>query len=318
MVHTKMLLHVEPQLKILYFNIEIVERYFNNPKYYIRDYGYRGRISIRDEFYKEEDVIDSEYINDYGMAYRKNAASKERYVGVFLRDLSKLNLEAQYRWRSFLLPNQEEYSVNSGFVENLIHGDWVENVSVYDALLEEIILINKMCDNMCIPHLFRKEILPHECNAPLHYRHVFLPTLKNYYDFLTVLEKVVVHNINVKSFLKNSTVVRAIERKDEDDKDKGSITMLHEWLRMNIRTTTEDIEEIIIKPLKEIRKERQIPAHELYENKHDVKLYEKQDDLIQNTYAAVRTIRLFYMNHPSNKYIAIPEYLITGKKIVVY
>jgi len=314
---TKMLLNGEPQLKILYFSIEIIERYFNNPKYLIRDSGYRGTISIKDEFYDEEDILDSEYIQDYGMAYKKDATSKERYVGVFLRDLSKLILEAQYRWRSFLLPDNDNYIVNYGFIKNLIYGEWVETVSIYDALLEEIVLINKMCNSMGIQPLFRNEIKPHGYNEPLHYRHIFLPTIKNYYDFLTVLEKLVVHNINSKTFLKVANLIRAVERKDENGREKGSLTMFQEWLRINIRTS-EDPVALIIKPLRNIREERQIPAHELYENKHDVRLYEKQDELIQNTYAAVRAIRLFFANHPSNKGIETPEYLITGEKIVIY
>ena len=93
--------------------------------------------------------------------------------------------------------------------------------------------------------------------------------------------------------------------------------MMSEWLKQNIRTN-EDIDELIINPLKSIRKIRQVPAHEIYSNQYDKSLFKKQNEMILETYKAVRSIRLFFANYPGNRSIKIPEYLITGEKIRVY
>ena len=40
--------------------------------------------------------------------------------------------------------NQQDYLINEGFYKNLILGEWVDEVSIYDAILDEMIVINKM------------------------------------------------------------------------------------------------------------------------------------------------------------------------------
>lgn len=74
------------QFDIIFFDVEILERY-NNPKFLIMDNGYRGCISIRDEFYDESG--ENEYIKDYGMAYI-DGDKLNRAIGVFVIDLAKL------------------------------------------------------------------------------------------------------------------------------------------------------------------------------------------------------------------------------------
>ena len=152
---------------------------------------------------------------------------------------------------------------------------------------------------------------------PEGYRNIFLPSLKNYYDFILVLEKMLVHNISYKTFQKKTPYIISVERTDERGKDKGSLVMFDEWLNKNI-STKEDMSELIIKPLKNIRKIRQKPAHELTSNKYDISLYKKQIDLMNDTYSAIRAIRLFFSNHPLTKNIEVPEYLITGEDIISY
>ncbi len=44
----------------------------------------------------------------------------------------------------------------------------------------------------------------------------------------------------------------------------------------------------------------------------------QQNEIIIETYKAIRSIRLFFANYPGNKEIEIPEYLITGEKIRIY
>jgi len=61
-----------------------------------------------------------------------------------------------------------------------------------------------------------------------------------------------------------------------------------------------------------------VPAHEIYSNKYDKSLIKRQNEVILETYSAIRSIRLFFANYPGNKDIKIPEYLITGENIRVY
>ena len=146
---------------------------------------------------------------------------------------------------------------------------------------------------------------------------ILLPTLKNYYDFVLVLEKLLVHNISVKTFQKDVGVIRAIERKNDDGTDKGSLVMFKEWMEKNVRANF-DIDDVIIAPLKKIRKIRQSPAHEMYSNKYDLDVYEMQKALVNESYEALRAIRSLFMGHPLAKTVIVPDYLLTGKNIVFY
>jgi len=312
---TKMLLEGQGQLKIVFFKIEILETYFQDPRYKVFWYDYRGSIVVSDEFYDEN--LESEYIKDFGLGYHKEKLYEERVVGVFLGDLAELSLNAQLKWKANYLENQQDYFINDGFYKNLILGEWVDEVSIYDAILDEMIIINKMCENMGIPHLFRKTYEPHTFEKPEDYRIMFLPTLKNYYSFVLVLEKIIIHNINYKTFITTAKYIKPVERKDGKGNLKHSLNMMSEWLKQNI-STNEDIDKLIINPLKSIRKIRQVPAHEIYSNQYDKLLYKKQNEIILETYKAIRSIRLFFANYPGNQDIEIPEYLITGEKIRVY
>ena len=93
--------------------------------------------------------------------------------------------------------------------------------------------------------------------------------------------------------------------------------MFKEWMEKNARANF-DIDDVIIAPLKKIRKIRQSPAHEMYSNKYDLNVYEMQKALVDESYEALRAIRSLFMGHPLAKGVIIPDYLLTGKNIVFY
>jgi len=144
-VYTAMLQGGAGQFEIRYFDVKALEDYFNNPKYDIFDSGYRGSISIRNECYKDEEDDDDDLIKDYGMAYPKKDPDSDRAVAVFIRDLAKLSEKSQMRWASYEKIDQTAWIANGGFIKNLMLGEWVNEIWVYDAILKEQIIVNDMC-----------------------------------------------------------------------------------------------------------------------------------------------------------------------------
>jgi len=312
--YTALLQGGKEQFDIVFFDIEILERYINNPKFIVMDNGYRGKICIRDEYYNVD--VDGEYIKDYGMAYI-DGETLNRAIAVFVIDLTKLSPKIQMMWKGFELENQSKCKVNEGFIKNLLQGEWVTDYWIFHALLEEMNVINKQCEAVEIPKLFSHTYGTFYADMPEGYRNILLPTLKNYYDFVLVLEKLVVHNISIKTFQKDSLLIKGIARRDDRGNVKGSIAMLKEWIDSNIKTNY-DVEKAIVNPLKNIRKIRQVPAHELTNNSYDIEVYEKQKKLMIDTYGALRAIRIMLMNHPLAKNIEVPDYLLESKHIVFY
>lgn len=305
-----------PQLEIIFFNIEILQVYINNPKYYIADFGYSGNIGLKEEYCNEDELYD-EFVKEYGMAYEKGNPKINRAVGVFVKDLSKLSSNTQMRWKSYELPNQNNYAVESGFYKNAILGEFVDKYWIMNAILDEMRVINDMCIAIGLPRLFRDTYGTYYTERPDGYNTLLLPTKKNYYDFVSVLEKLLVHNINIKVFLKDCGIIKSIERKDDDSNPKGSLVMLKEWMLKNVRADY-DMEEVIINPLKNIRKIRQVPAHELYNNEFDVNLYDEQKTLVEDIYEAIYALRRLFMGHPLATSVKIPEALLKRKDIVFY
>ena len=304
------------QFHITYFSIEILERYVNNPKYLIIDYGYRGSIYLQDEYC--EDISDYEYVKNYGMSYIEGD-KLQRAIGVFVYDLAKLSSSVQMMWKSFELADQDKCKVHAGFVKNLLFGEWVTDVWSLHAILDEMRVINMLCDAINIPHIFNRIYGYNDPFDTLNgYRNIFLPTKKNYYNFVSVLEKLLIHNISYKAFISKGLLVKPIERMDNDGKQKGTLLLLSEWLKTNTTVNPEDIDEQIIDPLREIRKIRQIPAHELSSNDYNLDYYEMQFEIIGKALNAIAGIRFILKKNPYTKDVEIPKYLDDISSIVNY
>lgn len=305
-----------PQFRVVYFDIEILERYVNNPQFHIFDHGYRGSICPKDEYLEDND-IDREYIKDYGMAYI-DGPKLSRAIGVFVCDLAKLTPKKQQLWHSFELEDQQACLIHPGFIKNLIFGEWVTDVWVLHAIIDEMKTINKLCEAVCIPPLFARTYGTHFSEMPEGFRNILLPTKKNFYDFVLVLEKMLVHNISHKTFITPGLHVKAISRTNAEGDQKGTLQLLEEWLCTNTSADNAAIQDHIIAPLKNIRKLRQKPAHELTSNEYNVDYYQEQFALVNATCNSLAAIRELMATNPLAIDVEIPKHLLDGGKIVNY
>ncbi len=295
--------------KLIYFDVHVLEKYFANTKYSINYSGYRGSIALKDEYAKENE--DYEYIKNFGLASCKNDSNK-RYIVCFAEELSKLPFKIQAYWYHFLIEEDKTLYPNSGFVTNLIQGEWVKEISTFEAVLMEMHFINIMCENMQIPKMFKQEYDYQSSNfeaLPTRYHIVLCPTRDNYYNFINTFEKLIVNNIEKNTFLTDAPSIKKEKVEGDNRQNKGTLVLLEEWLNKNTIGVNSDE---IVKPLKHLRKIRQKPAHELYENDYDEKIWSDQKTLVEETYLALRTLRQLFANHPNNDKIEINKELYNG------
>lgn len=309
--YTKLLQSGWGQYEIVYFEVEVLEQFFNDPRYEIIDYGYRGSVSYNSE------VVDGDYIKNYGMAYPKgfkDGDSVDRAIAVFVHDLANLSKKAQMKWKSREIDIQDGWSVSGGFVKNLIYGEWVDSIWVYSALLKEQELINKMCDAVGINHIFLYTWDDNNYGSiPNGYRTILFPTRNNYYDFVNVLEKMTCENISIKALTQPQKNSKAVVH----EKNEGSIKVLEKWLKKNGRDP-KTVDDYVISPLKRVRKIRQTPAHIIVDDKYDKTVYSDQNELIKDVYLAVHSLRIMLGTHPLAKDILVPDELNNLGKIVIY
>ena len=304
------------QLEPIYFRLGVLERYQSDPRYIFRFDGLDGHISVKETAYRGREMgkADKIMLETFGIG---TDAKGHRVIVSFPRYLANLSARHQQHWQSYRVQGECKMERNYGL--RGLWGQWTDGVSIYDALLEEISHINRMCQQIGLPNLFRRnysaESRDYEDDQPLEepkgFGLLMVPTRKRYLDFASVLDKIISENLNTEFF-----AVQGIELKEETLKDgqtlvvqKGTLRLLEEWLTKKIRIQAENGPTIIVGPLKEVRKLRQSPAHKFVNDEYSIEYQSRKEKLILDVYIAISNIRMFFQTHPSARGYAFPDHL---------
>lgn len=296
----------QPQLKPLYFDLEVLERYFKDPRYSFKFDDYSGRISYEDGItdLRKEDQF---FLETFGLGIDEN---KERVVTAYLRYLSNLTQEHQLYWQS--KEAKQKCNILQEYYTNTIQGNWTTSHSVFSAFIEEQRVINELCIEIFEIPLFNRSF--EEEKRPKEFTFFLIPTSENYNQFVSLLDKMISDNIN-KSFFKGK--VELFEQQTGADgiivkKDKGTLRLLEEWLSKVYKTSDLSPIDDVFKPFKKIRRERQTPAHKINENVYSKDYSVKQKDLIKEAYYSMQSLRLIFQAHKKSKSVNIPTWLDNG------
>lgn len=308
-IYSKQLALGEPHLKPIFFEIEVLDRYFNDPRFDFKFEDYSGRISCKyDEYEKpivrEEDDI---FLKTFGLGFDENG---NRLAVVYLRYLKDLTAEHQVYWKS------REKSGNCKMLEeyhqNTIQGNWTFSYSIFSGFIGEQKCINDLTELIFSKPLFRKTF--ENENRPKEFTFFFTPTLKNYNDFILLLDKMISENIN-KDFFEGK--VDLFEFKEignglVERQSKGTLQIFEEWLTSVFNVRGDGSVSELFKPLKKIRRERQNPAHKINDNQYDLQFIEKQKEIMNEAYAVFRNLRNIFHRHPKARNFEIPKWLEKG------
>jgi hypothetical protein len=287
----------------LFFDPTVLDLYRLDPRYFVRLHDYSGMVSVTDEYdrdpqFPEHDKI---LIQTFGFASRPNGL---RSVAVYLCYLADLTPEHQQHWESLRL--REDCILLAAYVRNSVLGEFNADISVYQAVLLLLRLINKQAEAMGRDRLFRATFR----EWPDDYHPILAPTLKSYLDFVNVLDKMLSQNIDL------SFVGEDVPRKDDTGHSKPSIQLLQDWLEAVWRPwTVGATPAALLQPLRNIRKERQRPAHKLEPNLYDPALFDRQKDLMRGAYGSLMGLATILSRHPRAVDVPIPEIL---SRVVIY
>lgn len=307
--YSKKLALAEPQLKPFFFEIEVLEKYYNDPRFYFDFDDYSGRISCKyDDQYnplvRNEDDI---YVKSFGIGFDEEG---NRLAVVFLRYLHNLTGEHQILWKSKEKTGKcrmlEEYYKNS------IEGKWSFSYSMFSAFLQELKCLNEISKQIFGDSLFIETFEQHK--KPKEFTFFFIPTVKNYDDFIHLLDKMISENIN-RDFFKGKIDLFTLREENGIfiKETKGTLRLLEEWLSSIFNISGPGSISDILKSFKKIRKERQSPAHKVIENIYDKNLIAKQKNTISEAYGSMRQLRNVFHQHPKAKSYELPEWLENGK-----
>jgi hypothetical protein len=303
--YSKRLALGEPQLTYVFFELNVLERYFNDPRYsfHFRDYSGYFSCLTSDQNSNLKD-IDQIFLESFGLGYDNN---NDRVIVVFLRYLRNLTPEHQYYWKTKEVSS--ECKILKEYFENAILGEWSTGHSFFSAFIQDQLIINDVSKLITGNNLFIETF--EESKRPKEFTFFTTPTLHNYERFILLLDKMISDNIN-KDFFKNSLELSELVKMSEtvvEKRDKGTLKLLEEWLKTHYRLHDKKGYKLLLAPLKKVRKERQKPAHKISEDYYDKNFYYKQMKILKEVYESIYNLKYIFLNHPLAKEYKIPEWL---------
>ena len=286
---TKRMVLAYPKGLVVPFHLDVLESYQRDPRYEFRFSGRSGWIQMLGEY--RDDLEESDKVDlSFGLGYE---ADGDRVVVIPLYRLDRLPGKQQRIWKEFLVDGQVE--VEKDYVDAILSGQPVRANSVYDAIVFEQVEINKLFELLERSPLFRET---YEEQRPAQFSFFVKPTQGNYDEFVHLLDKMLSDNMNVKVLRGAIRRLEGVEvgKGQGESGPKGSITMLEKWLSLRYRTAPPDA---IMKPLREVNKLRNRPAHKVVEDKYDKRFYARQNQLVWKVYEALRDLRCLLARDPS-------------------
>ena len=283
-----------PQLSACYFEYDVLQHYVFNPQIEFKFSDYYGCI------HSSENSDSRRCINlkTFGIGRNEDKLIIVSYPR-YLQNMSSMN---QLIWQGYLIEADDKCKVLKDYKENEFYNSWNFPQTIYRAILQEISNICELSIEAFGVSFFRKtykkEELPNYDILPF-------PSSETYYQFLLLMEKIIVSNINPK-FFENS-----ISTKDETGKQLGTLACLKLWLTH----VNDNVCEEICDPLNELRYGRQTPAHKIYDNVYTYDFLSKQHELCKSIYNSLHLLRCllqthhkvedFVLKYPNTKYYEV-------------
>lgn len=308
--YTRALKEGSPQLSFRAFDLRALEWYRNDPRFKFDVDDIHGRILQKEgtQIPGRTVVRDGLEFLEFGFAYDDEM---HRAIAVFLRYLHDLPEEMQIEMQKHEL--EGDYKLHPDFYRTQIIGDFPEGVSIYNAFLQEKAHINKMCDLIGKPRLFRTEF--DDYDRPRGFGILIRPTKKEFRDFALQLDQLLSDDLNRDFFVGDIEVNRTLVDEDGNKvvQPIGTIQLLQNWIEAKFKPADPEPMTQMFKDFRAVRKVRQKPAHKIENNVFDQKYVTEQRELISRAYGAVHTLRMVLENHPQARSYQVPDHLREAK-----
>ncbi len=308
--YTRALKEGAPQLSYRAFDLRALEWYRNDPRFDFDVDDIHGRILQKDDtqIAGREVVRDGLEFFEFGFAYDDKM---HRAIAAFIRYLHDLPEALQIEMARHELNGT--YELHPDFFRTQIIGDFPERMSIYDAFLQEKMQINRFCEQMGKPLLFRSEF--DGLKRPNGFGILLRPTKKEFRDFALLLDQLLSDDLNRDFFKGDIELNRYLTDEDGNrvTQSKGTIQLLEEWIGSKFRPSDPKPVEEMFANFRAVRKVRQKPAHKVEDNEFDQKYLAEQRELINSAFDAVHTLRMVFENHPAARKDEVPEYLREAK-----
>ncbi len=184
------------QLEPLFFELGVLGRYQADPRYAFQFSGLDGYISVENAAYRGREMAEADKVGveTFGLG---TGPKGHRVIVTFPRYLSTMSARHQRHWESYRVRGKS--TVEKNYYLRGVWGQWTQGVSIYDALLAEIFHINRMCQLIGLPNLFRRDYSRDSLDGvegPKGFGLLLVPTKKHFLEFAQTLDKIISENLN--------------------------------------------------------------------------------------------------------------------------
>lgn len=294
-------------LELAFFDLAALETYVNDPAFTFTfgDDGFRfatapyGEEAAGDETAEDlplgdhdpvepdEDLLAIEcgYAYDHRVDYRGEEPIR-RYWCAFLHDLVSLPGRHQTRLSTFeregtgLVAHPEWWAREIG-------GRWTDTIGPFTKILWELKAINDIWTIAFGTPLFST------VERPRAWGWVLRPTTGAWNEFILLTDKLLSDNLRHKGLDAASA-----PETDNAGNRLGSLGRLQELFVKVSSTADVDNIRYVLQPLRDVRKERQSPAHRIEDTTSDANIVNRQRDLLRDVAGSLHGIRIFAQTHP--------------------
>lgn len=153
-------------LDIVYFDLDVLENYRNDPRYTFSYWDFGVSFSISGDVYMdpreaERDKVSAAHV---GFAYSRDTRPTgpiRRYLAVFVKDLAAMTPEHQQRWRTYQAA-RDDIAAHPEWARAQLFGEFPEGPGIFSMCLTEMQYINEISEMLWGEPLFNGTERPRE------------------------------------------------------------------------------------------------------------------------------------------------------------
>ncbi|MDF3316389.1 hypothetical protein [Rhodococcus sp. C3V] len=290
-------------LELAFFKYEVLEPYRNDPRFVFQVGDYGVDIWLSDDLYMDESEpeMDKIAINHVGFAYDLSKFDKDnpdseikRLVCAFYVDLRKLNSVHQLRWSTYEIEKTRDISPHLIWWRQQM-GHWPDGMGPFERFFYELETLNILFERA------HGDVLLNTISRPDGFGWIVRPSQSEYDAFVHQLDKLLSENLRYKAL-----DLLGVEKKNNNGEQLGTLTRLELALR---RFGVDEAQaKAVLRPLRDVRRLRQKPAHTLTSNVTNSTFVHHQASLLREVTDSIESIRRFWQTHPTNADWDEPDY----------
>jgi hypothetical protein len=277
------------QLDVVFFGMDVLESYRNDPRFAFTFSDFGARAVVTDAVYDNEQERDADKVSiQIGFAYRGPLDGEKpivRLVAAFVYHLGRLSPEHQRRWETYEVPPDGAKPHPIWYAGAM--GHWTDRIGSFDALFAELAALDELYERAFGANLLRTTKRPSELGW------ILRPSQLEFDTFIQTLDKVLSENLR-----NNAFDAAGIPRTDDKGQQIGTLNRLERVLER--AGVSEDKRKEVMRPLRDAREARAKPSHTLRKNVSDANFVRRQAELVRAVTSSIEQLRRFWQTHPRN------------------